>query len=189
MKRFLVIIAAFLISCSNCNSATQTEPNQPTVDAGPEVVDAEPEVADTGPHSVTTTSAESLQVIDWKTSDELMALAQVYPELCVMAYFPNPLVETEMDVLKDQRLILFINKAFMSIRLPITKENAESAMEDFQLNQLPALIFAPADDSLVLQVDGNIEPGPLYDALDADSKAEGIFVNCVAAKAKTVSGF
>ena len=179
MRKSFILVAALLISCgsSTCKSGEQPPPAAPPVvsvpDAGPI---AEP--------SAEPKPAPKL-VIDWKTPDQIFEIGKAYSNLCMMAYFPdavggNRVIET--TTFMDPELIKLLNRTFIAMEFPITEKNEALVMEEFAITKLPTLIFAPANEGLVFQVEGDIPADKLTKAIE-DNSAEGkIFETCADAR-------
>ena len=171
MKKFLLIMAMFCSACSGSTTCTN-EPTNPVAvpDAGPALPGTEPE-----PQPVQ-------EVIDWKDHEGLRSAIESNPLLCVLAHFKDPECsdcnKVTDSALADPQVAKLINKLFLAVRFPITVENRDEVVNDFNISRLPAIIMSPAEDVVVVQIEGSIPPDDLYRVLITST----VIKNCELAK-------
>jgi len=172
MRNSLILGVALLLGCGTSTCKETTPRLEPPVTRVPE------------PTPVLT-AAPVEEVIDWKTPPEVLEIGVINPKLCIMAYFSDVINNDqtiETTVFTDQDFILLVNKTFIAMKFPMTKELAPEIMAEFKITKLPALIMAPANDELVLQVEGNVPVQDLMAAIGVASQEGEIFENCVKEK-------
>lgn len=180
MRKLLLIWAMLLTSCSNCKQTDPTPPEVPTVTTS----DIE-SLQSTS--TATFSELNPTQVVDWKTQEELLYTSISNPDICAMVYFPD-IIEGTKDIetsLMDPRVVEIINANFVAMEFVLTEDNLNSAMDKFQIDSLPTLIFAPSSGSIVLHVRGNPSPDELLAELKEITAKGAPFENCASVKAKT----
>jgi hypothetical protein len=179
MNKALLIGALLLTGCSNCKQPEQCPPCVPTV----VVPDA------SSPQPTTTSSVEppAQGGIDWKTPEELVDIGRENPDICAMAYFPD-IVNNKKEIevtLADPEVVKFINETFVAIQFPLTPENLDLVMKEFQIDGLPTIMFAPPAGATVLHVKGHPPPEVLLGGLREATKEGAPFEKCAEIKAKS----
>jgi len=177
MKQHILLIATLLFGCGsgNCQNKPVPVPPVSVVDAGLTT------------ESTVESASPELQGIEWKTPQEVVRYGLDHPELCIMAYFPDAVngdMTIENETFTNQPLVELLNRTFIAMHFPVSQENADEIMSEFQITKLPALIMAPANDEMVFQVEGLIPPDTLRKAIEEQSLEGKLFEKCVAARSE-----